>query len=250
MVGSHGKRLTWLTAYRKLLANTPQKRVYGRRQGRPLNQSRKDVIETLLPKLEIDPTVLKEDGKLAPSSLFNAGYQECWFEIGFGNGEHLSALMRRHPDYAWLGAEPYINGMAAFLKDIADDPHEHVRVLMDDAMVLANSLEDACLDGIYILNPDPWHKTRHHKRRIVNRSNLDCFARILKPGGQLILSTDVPYLADWMMTEVAVHSGFEWTAERKKDWSEPPEGWVHTAYEGKRAKGADQMVYLFFEKKA
>ena len=232
------------------MANTPQKRVYGRRQGRPLNQSRKDVIETLLPQLAIDEALLKEDGSLAPSSQFKTDYEECWFEIGFGAGEHLAELMRQHPDYAWLGAEPYINGMAAFLKDIADDPHEHVRVLMDDAMMLANSLEDECLDGMYILDPDPWHKTRHHKRRIVNRANLDCFVRILKPGGQLILSTDVPYLADWMITEVSLHGGFEWTANSANDWRTPPEDWVHTAYEGKRAKGADQMVYLFFEKKA
>ena len=232
------------------MANTPQKRVYGRRQGRPLNQSRKDVIETLLPQLAINEEFLTEDGRLAPSSLFKTDYKECWFEIGFGAGEHLAELMRRHPDYAWLGAEPYINGMAAFLKDITDDPHNHVRVLMDDAMMLANSLEDACLDGMYILNPDPWHKTRHHKRRIVNRANLDCFARILKPGGQLILSTDVPYLADWMITEVTLHGGFEWTANSANDWRTAPKDWIHTAYEGKHAKGADQMVYLFFEKKA
>ena len=89
-----GKKPIWSTACRKLLANTPQKRVYGRRQGRPLNQSRKDVIETLLPQLAIDEGLLKEDGSLALSSLFDEDYKECWFEIGFGAGEHLAELMR------------------------------------------------------------------------------------------------------------------------------------------------------------
>ncbi|MEM7650956.1 MAG: tRNA (guanine(46)-N(7))-methyltransferase TrmB [Pseudomonadota bacterium] len=205
-------------------------------------------MDALLPELSIAPETLKEDGTLSPSSLFDAAYQECWFEIGFGAGEHLSALMRRHPDNAYIGAEPYINGMSSFLKDIADEPHDKIRVHMDDAMMVANSLEDACLDGMYILNPDPWHKTRHHKRRIVNRHNLECFHRILKPGGQLILSTDVPYLAEWMITEVMVHGGFEWSAKSCKDWQTRPSDWIITSYEQKGAKGASEMVYLFFEK--
>ncbi|MCB9981605.1 MAG: tRNA (guanosine(46)-N7)-methyltransferase TrmB [Rhodospirillales bacterium] len=241
-----------------------KKRIFGRRIGRPLNKSRADVIETLLPRLSVPEDMLKEDGSLAPSSVFDVPYQECWMEIGFGNGEHLSGLMRRHPENAYLGAEPFINGMAAFLKDIAEDiltqhPHEggdprlrgdsKIKVLMDDAMMLAHSLEDECLDGMYILNPDPWHKKRHHKRRIVNRENLACFHRILKPGGQLILSTDVPYLAEWIITEVMLHGGFEWQAASKRDWETKPEGWIDTAYQTKGAKGADKMVYLVFDKK-
>jgi tRNA (guanine-N7-)-methyltransferase len=133
-------------------------------------------------------------------------------------------------------------------KDPAVKPQDdiNVRILMDDAMMLANSLSDNSLDGLYILNPDPWHKKRHHKRRIVNRNNLEVFSRILKPGGQLICSTDVPYLAEWMITETMIHGGFEWQAKSRTDWSTPPDDWTHTAYESKRAKGADKMVYLFF----
>lgn len=229
--------------------NKLRKRVFGRRLGRPLNKSRAEVINTLLPKLCVSEKALKENGSLAPSSLFKTPYKECWFEIGFGNGEHLSGLMRRHPDHAYFGAEPFINGMANFLKDIQDEPHDRVAVHMDDAMILANSLEDECLDGMYILNPDPWHKKRHHKRRIVNRQNLACFHRILKPGGQLILSTDVPYLAEWMIAETLIHGGFEWQANSKTDWETKPEGWIDTIYQTKGAKGADKMVYLLFHKK-
>ena len=109
----------------------------------------------LLPSLSVQQEALTEKATLTPSSLFNSKHKEHWLEIGFGSGEHLSALMRRHPDIAWLGAEPYINGMAAFLKDIQDHEPKNIRVHMDDAMMLANSLADASLDGIYILNPDP-----------------------------------------------------------------------------------------------
>ncbi len=256
--------------------NLPQKRVYGRRQGRPLNASRQEAIERLLPLVSIDMEILTEKGDLTPSSLFDVQFRECWFEIGFGAGEHLSALMRRHPDIAWIGAEPYINGMSSFLKDISPllchsgesrNPKDkqtdpafqqvaiaskdtiNVRVLMDDAMMVAHSLTDNSLDGIYVLNPDPWHKTRHHKRRIIRQDNLDCFARILKQGGQLIMSTDVPDLADWMVTQATMHDAFEWDALSANDWRTPPQGWVHTAYEGKRAKNGEEMVYLFFQRK-
>lgn len=255
------------------------KRVYGRRLGRPLNKSRSDVIETLLPKLSIPKESLTETGDLNPKILFPTPKTQTWFEIGFGAGEHLSALMRRHPGNAYLGAEPYINGMSAFLKDISpptltlpptgggmrrvgeahaehtsklgggDIPLKNIRLIMDDAMILANSLSDNSLDGIYILNPDPWHKKRHHKRRIVSKENLDTFARILKPGGQLIMSTDVPYLAEWMLTRAITHPAFTWTAQSRKDWEIPPPDWITTAYEKKGAKGAEKMRYLFFEKK-
>ena len=231
------------------MTNTPnQKRVYGRRLSRPLNSSRKAAIDALLPKLSIDETLISEDHCLDPSSLFDSPYEECWLEIGFGTGEHLSGLMRLHPENAYIGAEPFINGMAAFLKDIQDAPQERIRVHMDDAVMLAASLAPASLDGIYVLNPDPWHKKRHHKRRIIRPETLDIFSKILKPGGQLIMSSDVPYLTDWMVTHASLHPDFEWSAERAEDWRIPPEDWITTAYETKGAKGGEKMSYLFFKR--
>lgn len=203
----------------------------------------------LLPLLSIPEEDLTESATLSPSSLYDKKFDQYWLEIGFGSGEHLSALMRRHSETAYIGCEPYVNGMSAFLKDIEGDSHSNIRVHMDDAVMLCNSIEDQSLDGIYILNPDPWHKVRHHKRRIVRPETLDIYARILKSGGQLIMSTDVPYLADWMITHTVNHGAFEWSAESCKDWQIPPEDWVTTAYEVKGAKGAKKMCYLFFERK-
>lgn len=229
--------------------NHPQRRFYGRRQSRPLNKSRADSFEKLLPVLSVPADALDEKAALDPRTLFDCSVNEHWLEIGFGSGEHLSALMRRHPDRGYIGAEPYINGMAAFLKDIQDIENPNIRVHMDDALMLVRSIKAASIDGLYILNPDPWHKKRHHKRRIVRPETLDEYARILKPGGELILSTDVPYLADWMITHTARHPAFEWSAKTAKDWEIPPEDWITTAYEVKGAKGAKKMAYLFFTRK-
>ena len=241
---------------------------FGRRLGRPLAPARQKALDELLPVLSIPEDKLTQTQDLDPASLFDNTYETYWMEIGFGSGEHLAAQMERNPDTGFLGAEPFINGMSAFLKDISSTPslhgssvqsidHTHkacddvrynVRVLMDDALPLARSLKAGSLERLYILNPDPWHKKRHHKRRIVNPETLDEFARILKQGGLLVISTDVPDLADWMVTHSFNHPSFQWSAKSAKDWRTPPENWVHTRYETKGAKGADQMAYLIFEK--
>ncbi len=226
-----------------------ERSLFGRRQGRALGDMRQSALDELLPKLEIPQSKLKLDGSTHPDELFDQKHKEYWLEIGFGHGEHVSALMRQNPDTGYLAAEAFINGMSAFLNDIKDDPRGNIRVLMDDAMIIAKSLKPKSLDGIYLLNPDPWHKKRHHKRRIINQKNLDIFARILKPKGKLIMTSDVEDVSKWMCAHASNHPDFEWTANSHRDWQIPPNDWITTRYEIKGAKGAKKMVYLFFERK-
>lgn len=225
-----------------------EKRIYGRRKSRPLNKMRQDAFDALFPQLQLPEQDMKEDGTVDPAVLFDRPYNSLWMEIGFGNGEHLAALMERYEDHAFIGAEPYLNGMAAFLKHIHDTPHRNVRVFMDDAMMVVRSLQSSTVDGFYVLNPDPWPKTKHHKRRIINQDNLDDFARVLKDGGKLVMATDVDDLAEWMVTEASNHPSFIWTAGRAGDWKTPPEDWIPTRYEEKGIQAGRRQSYLIFEK--
>lgn len=225
-------------------------RFYGRRVGRKLNKTRQEVIDNLLPALSIPEKQITSAEDLDPQTLFSKSPDKIIFEIGFGNGEHLAEMMARSPQNRFIGAEPFMNGMSAFLLDIQDRKQtDNIRVLMDDAIPLVKSLTAHSIDEIYVLNPDPWHKTRHHQRRIINQRNLSEFSRILKPGGKLIMSTDVKDLIEWMVTEATLHPDFDWTAKSADDWRKPPQDWIPTRYETKGAKGTDKMNYLFFEKK-
>lgn len=241
-----------------------KKRVYGRKHGRPMHKGRTDVIETILPVLQIPKDKLKEDGTLNISSLFPSplrGEGQCGgesrggedikklhFEIGFGNGEHLLYIMNEYPTHHFIGAEPYTNGMSAFLKSLPTPTPQNLRVHMDDALMVLNSLPDASVDFLYILNPDPWPKTRHHKRRIVSEENLEIYARVLKDGATLIQTTDVDELAEWMLTKTINCPHFAWLAESPEDWKTAPNGWMSTRYEEKGRLAGRTQTYLVYQR--
>lgn len=215
-----------------------------------MGASRQDVIDNILPTLTIQEDQLNETGNLDPASLFEQRSADIVYEIGFGNGEHLHAMMTQRPERNYIGAEPFINGMSAFLKHIKDMPHNNIRVWMDDAITLIRSFKDESLSVIYVLNPDPWPKKKHHKRRIVRAETLDQYFRTLKPGGDLIMATDVDELAEWMVTETMNHGGFEWQAESKADWQTMPKDWfITTRYAAKGENAGRKETYLLFKKR-
>lgn len=227
-----------------------RRNVHGRRQGRPLSPARQKALEKLMPSLSIDKALLDEHASLDPCALFPDTKAETWLEIGFGSGEHLRHVMKHEPTTNFIGAEPYINGMSAFLKDLDEEglPTDHIRVHMDDAILLVDSIKDHSLDGLYILNPDPWHKYRHHKRRIVRPETLGKYARILKSGGKLIMTSDVANLSEWMCMQAAQHPEFKWTATNKDGWQNAPENWQSTRYENKGREAGRYQSYLIFER--
>jgi len=116
-------------------------------------------------------------------------------EIGFGTGSHLASLAAAQPDADFLGIEVHPPGVGFLLQLVATQGLTNVRVSNHDAVeVLAHQVPPASLDEVLILFPDPWHKKRHHKRRIVQDAFLELVASRLKAGGVLRLATDwVPY---------------------------------------------------------
>jgi tRNA (guanine-N7-)-methyltransferase len=173
------------------------------------------------------------------------GASAVWLEIGFGGGEHMAAQAGAHPDVLILGAEPFLNGAASAVRYIDEQGLNNIRILQGDARDLMKALPDGCLDRAFILFPDPWPKTRHHKRRLVQAPVIDELARLLRPGGRLRFATDWADYADWSLQRINLSPDFTWTAERAQDWTQPPADHFTTRYEEKKL-GDCVPVFLDF----
>jgi tRNA (guanine-N7-)-methyltransferase len=130
-------------------------------------------------------------------------------EIGFGNGEHLAALAHAQPDRDFIGIEVHPPGVGHLLHLIDRHQLSNVRVSCHDAVeVLREQIPPAGLDEVLVLFPDPWHKARHNKRRLIQPAFVQLLATRLKPGGVLRLATDwVPY-AEQMLECVTANAAF------------------------------------------
>ena len=213
-------------------------RSYGRIKSRPIKPRQAGLLDTLLPRIAIpagpfDPRALKPDAA------------EVWLEIGFGGGEHLARQAARRPDVLFLAAEPFLNGVASALRHIDETGVDNVRIHPGDARELLDALPDGCLDRIFILFPDPWPKTRHHKRRLIQSDLVLDLARVLKPGGALRFATDWKDYAAWTLERLLRSGRFAWAAERADNWRAPPADHVTTRYEVK-GLGDCQPVFLDF----
>ena len=134
-------------------------RSYGRTKSRPIKPRQAALFETLLPRIAIP------EGRIDPAAL-RPDAAEVWLEIGFGGGEHMAAQAALRPDVLVLGAEPFLNGVASALRHIDEAGLENVRLREGDARQLLLDLPNGCLTRVFFLFPDPWPKTRHHKRRL------------------------------------------------------------------------------------
>ncbi|MDP6709066.1 MAG: tRNA (guanosine(46)-N7)-methyltransferase TrmB [Alphaproteobacteria bacterium] len=228
-------------------ASGNRRRLYGRRRGKRLRAGRLALVERLLPELafDIDTTA---PAALDPAGLFPAAVAEVWLEIGFGNGEHLAYQAAANPGIGLIGVEPYLAGVARMVAYIDERRLANVRLFIDDARLLLPCLADASITRLFTLFPDPWPKTRHHKRRLVAADTVAEASRILTPGGEWLLATDDMDYCRWMLGLLTGRSDFAWTAERAEDWRRRPADWPETRYEAKAAAAGRQAAYLRFRR--
>jgi len=120
-------------------------------------------------------------------------------EIGFGSGEVIGALAQTHLDVDYLGIEVHRSGVGRLLLRAAQAKLENVRVVCHDAVeVLKTAIQDDSFDEILVFFPDPWHKKRHHKRRLIDAEFVGLLADKMRSGGILRLATDWQEYAEQM----------------------------------------------------
>ena len=131
-------------------------RFHGRRRGRKLRAAQQRLLKERLPGIAIGP----QDVALleTPDNLFAPPVGDVWLEIGFGAGEHLAEQATRHPNVGFIGAEPFVNGVAQLLAQIDARDLVNVRILADDVRPLLAAMPAGCLGRVFVLFPDPWPK--------------------------------------------------------------------------------------------
>jgi tRNA (guanine-N7-)-methyltransferase len=236
-------------------------RSYGRRKSKGMRPARVSALDEILSRVSILPSACPRAGGdpvdvaartgplpsqghecVEPRSFFNFPVKQVWLEIGFGNGEHLLQQALDNPDIGMIGCEPFINGVAALCVAIKANHVENIRIWPDDARLLMEKIKPESLDRLFLLHPDPWPKTRHHKRRFVQTETLDEFARLLKSGAEFRTATDHSDLAAWMLGKLNAHPAFRQNAAGMEDGPE-------TRYGQKGLKQGRPPVYLSFQRK-
>jgi tRNA (guanine-N7-)-methyltransferase len=165
-----------------------------KRTGR-LTLGQRKALETLLPIYGIQPS----QGILNFDAVFN-NTSPVMIEIGFGMGAALLHLAKTHPHCNYLGIEVYPPGMGSLLSQVQSEGLMNVRVSDTDAnIVLTQNIPDESISGFYIFFPDPWHKKRHHKRRLIQAAFIKTLVTKLKPQGFIHLATDWENYAEHML---------------------------------------------------
>tara|TARA_R110002049_G_scaffold252264_1_gene427111 strand:+ start:245656 stop:246348 length:693 start_codon:yes stop_codon:yes gene_type:complete len=174
------------------------------REGR-FTSAQKKAFEELWPKYGIPS---EDNEKIIPEDWF-AHDQPVILDIGFGSGDSLISLAQQRPDYNFIGVEVYRPGIGAVLQKIAQLELENIRVINADVMQLFKTkFESDLFSGVMVWFPDPWPKTRHHKRRLVQGEFLQQLARVMQPESILHLASDWQPYVKFMVNQLAQVENF------------------------------------------
>lgn len=210
-------------------------RSFGRRRGRKPSERQARLLADVLPRVAVDLSSLKVGGQ-----------SELWLEIGFGGGEHLVWQARANRHVGFIGSEPFEDGIIKVLDEIERDDLENIRILGDDVRPLIRVLPDASIGRVFILYPDPWPKRRHQKRRLVQSSLVAELARVMQPGAELRIATDIGDYARTALIALCGNPHLVWAAAGPADWRVRPVDWPETRYEQKARREGRRSYYLRF----
>ncbi len=179
-------------------SDTPYRREiksFVRREGR-CTPAQERALNELLPKFGID---YQADHQLNFAELF-ANDNPVWCEIGFGMGHSLAHMAAAMPNINFIGIEVHRPGVGSLLNQVQQLGLTNIRVMSHDAVeVLKHMIPEHSLARVLLFFPDPWHKTKHHKRRIVQVPFLELLHSRLTPEGVFHSATDWQPYAEWML---------------------------------------------------
>jgi tRNA (guanine-N7-)-methyltransferase len=212
------------------------------RQGR-VTKGQAHALEVGRPKFGIDYS----PGIIDLNAKFNRTDSKKILEIGFGMGETTAKIARTLPDCDFLAAEVHTPGVGALLKLIEEEALTNIRIIQHDVVdVLQTMLAEASLDGVHIFFPDPWHKARHHKRRLIQAGFVNLLCSKLKVGAYLHVATDWKEYAEWVMDVLNAEPKLQNTVEK---YAEKPAYRPLTKFENRGLKLGHGVWDMVFKRK-
>lgn len=211
------------------------------RQGR-MTKAQERALEEGFPKFGISyaPTMLNLP------QVFGRETSPKILEIGFGMGDATAKIAQTLPEADFLAVEVHTPGVGSLYKWMEELALTNIRIIQHDAVeVLNNMLPDASLDGVHIFFPDPWHKKRHHKRRLIQAEFVKLLCQKLKVGAYIHVATDWQEYAEWVLEVLNAELQLNNTAE---DYAEKPSYRPLTKFENRGLKLGHGVWDLVFVK--
>ena len=213
------------------------------RQGR-LTKGQERALQTGWPRFGVEYAAQG----VALEHLFPRQGQPRILEIGFGMGDATAKIAQTLAECDFLAVEVHTPGVGSLLKLMQENDIQNIRIVQHDAVeVLQHMLPDASLDGVHIFFPDPWHKKRHHKRRLIQSAFVALLCRKLKPGAYLHVATDWQPYAEWVLEVLRAEAQLENTAV---EYAEKPAYRPLTKFEQRGLRLGHGVWDLVFKKRA
>jgi tRNA (guanine-N7-)-methyltransferase len=217
-------------------------RSFARRSGR-LTLGQKSALSEYWPFYGLDYELANE-GVGTAIRAFNS----VVLEIGFGNGDALIEMAGNEPDTLYIGVEVHKPGVGRCLSIIEKNKLPNVRIISHDAVeVMQHMIPQQSLDKVLLYFPDPWHKRRHHKRRIVNQKFRDLAFKLLKPDGNVHFATDWQNYAEHMAQELLSDARFS-NRGNSDGYAQRPDYRPRTKFEQRGIKLGHGVWDLVFQK--
>jgi tRNA (guanine-N7-)-methyltransferase len=218
---------------------------YGRVHGKTLRTAQKTYLDEDLDRLSLPAVTLEDNPTRSPLDLARFHGKPLWLEIGFGGGEHLVHMAASYPEVELIGCEPFVNGIAMLLGKIRQAEVTNLVLHPGDVRDLFDVLPEASIAKAFLNYPDPWPKARHHRRRFVTQEYLRPLARVLVPGAEFRVATDIPDYVRQTLEEVP-EAGFDLIHQggAGEAWAD----WFSTRYEQKALREGRSPHYLTFRR--
>lgn len=200
-------------------------RSFGRRKTTSLTSSAKKILEDNYASIYFNNDNLAELVKKLKL------YDNITLEIGFGSGEYVVHQAVNYPDTTFIACDVWINGCARLLQKTNNNNLKNIIVFSDDVRFLLTEMQKPFIQSMYVLFPDPWHKKRHFKRRIINHNNLNLFSKYLNKDASILFGTDVDSYYEYALEAFESNNNFYLDEKYKFNPFNMPSDHLKTKYQ-------------------